>query len=60
MMDSIAAASMSMSAAQLQQNYAISVQKMAMNTTEQVAESIQEMLPQQPPIDPSAHIDVRV
>lgn len=59
MMESIAGASMSMSAAQLQQNYAVSVQKMAMDTTEQVAESIQEMLPQLP-VDPSAHIDVRV
>lgn len=59
MMDSIAAASMSLSAAQFQQSYAVSVQKLAMNTTEQVAESIQEMLPQQP-VDPTAHIDVRV
>lgn len=59
MMNSIASASMSLSTAQLQQNYAVSVQKMAMNTTEQIAESIQEMLPQQP-VDPTAHIDVRV
>lgn len=45
MMNSIVAMSMSMQAAQLQQNYAMGVQKLAMNQEKMAMQEIQEMLP---------------
>lgn len=48
MMNSIASASMTMSEAQIQQQYAISVQKKAMETEELAAQELLEMLPQMP------------
>ncbi len=47
-MNSIAAQSMSMSAAQFGQQYAISVQKKIMDNQEMAAQELLEMLPQQP------------
>lgn len=49
-MNSIAAASTSMSAAQFAQNYSISVAKKAMDSQEQMAQQILDMLPQTPPM----------
>lgn len=48
LMNSIASASMSMSAAQLSQQYAVSVTKKAMDTQEQTALRLLDMLPQVP------------
>ena len=45
MMDAIASASMSMSAAQLSVQYAMSVEKKIMDTQELAAEEMLEMLP---------------
>jgi len=47
-MSSIASASMSMSAAQFSQQYAISVTKKAMDMQEQTATQLLDMLPQIP------------
>ncbi|NBK78265.1 putative motility protein [bacterium D16-76] len=59
MMDSIAAASMSMSAAMFQQNYAIAVTKKMMDTENLALEEMTEMLQQQQPPSPY-NFDVRV
>ena len=48
MMNSIASASMSMSAAMFQQNYAIAVTKKMMDTEELALQELQEMLPTPP------------
>lgn len=56
MMNSIAAQSMSMSAAQFAQQYSISVAKKAMENQEQAAQQILEMLPPTPPM--GQNIDV--
>ena len=45
MMNSIASSAMSMSAAQFEQQYSISVQKKAMETQELALQELQEMLP---------------
>lgn len=55
MMDSIAATSTALSAAQFQQDYSLSLMKKAMNTQELAA---QQMLPQTPPLAEGTHIDV--
>ena len=47
MMDSIAALSMDMSAARIQQSASISVQKKVMDTQELAAQELLEMLPPQ-------------
>ncbi len=52
MMDSIAAGSVSLSSAELMQNYAIAMAKKSMDTTEQIAQNLLEMLPQQPAPSP--------
>ena len=57
MMDSIAAMSMGMSAASLQQEVTISMTKKAMDSAELAAQELLEMLPPQPGL--GAHIDVR-
>lgn len=57
--DSIAAASMSMSAAMFQQNYAIAVTKKMMDTENLALEEMTEMLQQQQPPSPY-NFDVRV
>ena len=59
MMDSIAAASMSMSAAMFQQNYAIAVTKKILDTENLALEEMTEMLQQQQPPSPY-NFDVRV
>ena len=48
MMNSIASSTMSMSAAQFEQQYSISVQKKAMETQELALQELQEMLPPSP------------
>ncbi len=48
MMNSIAYASMAMSAAQLQQSYSVSLTKKAMESAEQQAAELLEALPQVP------------
>lgn len=48
MMNSIAQASMSMSAANFEQQYSISVMKKSMDSAEQEMDAILDMLPQQP------------
>jgi hypothetical protein len=48
MMNSIASSAMSMSAAQFEQQYSISVQKKAMETQELALQELQEMLPTPP------------
>lgn len=50
MMDSIAAMSMSMSAASIAQDYSIGVAKKAMESTELAAQELLEMLPETPPM----------
>ena len=56
-MNSIASSAMSMSAAQFEQQYAISVQKKAMDVEELALQELQEMLPT---CTPSPHgFDVR-
>ncbi len=52
MMNSIASASMSMSAAMFQQNYAIAVTKKMMDTQDLALEEMTEMLQQQAPPSP--------
>ncbi len=47
-MNSIASSAMSMSAAQFEQQYAISVQKKAMDVEELALQELQEMLPPSP------------
>jgi len=47
-MNSIASGAMSMSAAQIGQQYAISVQKKAMDVEELALQELQEMLPPSP------------
>ena len=47
MMSSIAGASVSLSSAELMQQYSVSVTKKAMDTQEAMAQKILEMLPQQ-------------
>jgi len=47
-MNSIASSAMSMSAAQIGQQYAISVQKKAMDVEELALQELQEMLPASP------------
>ena len=54
MMESIAAASVSMSAAEFLQAYAVAVTKKSMETTELAAQELLEMLPQQPAPSPYA------
>lgn len=56
MMDSIAAASMSLSAASLQQSYSIAMAKKAMDAQEATAQGLLEMLPQTPPASAGGHI----
>ena len=58
MMDAIAAASMSLSTAALQQSYSISMAKKAMESQEAAAQGLLEMLPQTPPGQAGSHIDV--
>ncbi len=58
MMESIASASMSMSAAQTAQQYSISVTKKVMENQEMAAQGLLEMLPQQPQIPMGQFIDV--
>ncbi len=48
MMNSIAATAMSMSAAQLSQQYSISVMKKSMEGEQQAAQQLLDMLPQDP------------
>ncbi len=48
MMSSIASGAMSMSAAQLQQQYSVSVAKKAMDVEELALQELQEMLPPSP------------
>lgn len=47
MMSSIAGASVSLSSAELMQQYSVSVTKKAMDTQEAMAQKVLEMLPQQ-------------
>ncbi len=58
MMESIASASMSLSAAKTAQQYSISVAKKVMDTQELAAQELLEMLPQQPQIPKGQFIDV--
>ena len=48
MMNSIASGAMQMSAAQLEQQYSISMQKKAMDVEELALQELQEMLPPSP------------
>ncbi len=48
MMNSIASTAMSMSAAKLEQQYSISMQKKAMDVEELALQELQEMLPPSP------------
>jgi len=48
MMNSIASGAMNMSAAQIEQQYSISVQKKAMEVEELALQELQEMLPPSP------------
>ena len=56
MMNSIASASISMSAALFQQNYSIAVTKKMMDTEELALQELQEMLPPSSPYN----FDIRV
>ena len=58
MMDSIAAAAVGMQQAQLMQSYSIAVSKSAMETQEQMATDLLNMLPQTPAIQKGQYIDV--
>ena len=59
MMTDIAAMAMDMKAAQFQQNYSLSVAKKAMDTGEEMAETlINDMMPQVPQIPKGEYIDV--
>lgn len=58
-MNSIAAMSMSLSAAKLQQSYSISLSKKAMDTQELAVQEMLEMMPETPaPVESSSIIDV--
>ncbi len=63
MMNSIAAASMSMSAMQFQQSYSVSVTKKAMEGMEEQAQELLEMLPELPtvqaPLQKGQYVNVR-
>jgi len=48
MLNSIASSAMSMSAAQIEQQYSISMQKKAMDVEELALQELQEMLPPSP------------
>lgn len=58
MMESIAAMSMSMSAAEFAQNYSISVTKKTMETQELAAQELLKMLPETPALAKGQFIDV--
>ncbi len=58
MMTSIAAQSVSLSAAQTAQQYSVSVAKKAMDTQELAAQELLEMLPQQPQVPMGQYLDV--
>ena len=59
MMTDIAAMAMDMKAAQFQQNYSLSVAKKAMDSGEEMAETlINDMMPQIPQIPKGEYIDV--
>ena len=57
MMDGIAATAVSLSSAQLQQSYSLAVSKKAMDVQELAAQSLMEMLPQQPMPAKGLYID---
>jgi len=57
MMEGIAAQSVSMSAAEFGQQYAISIAKKAMDTQELAAQELLEMLPEVPK---GQYVDIRV
>ena len=57
MMEGISATATSLSAAQLQQSYSISVAKKAMDTQETAAQAMLDMLAQQPVPAKGAYID---
>lgn len=56
-MEGIAATATSLSAAQFQQSYSLAVSKKAMDTQEMAAQSMLEMLAQQPAPAKGAYID---
>jgi len=58
MMSSIAAQSMSLSAATVAQQYSVSVAKKVMDSQELAAQELLEMLPQQPQVPMGQHLDV--
>ena len=57
LMEGIAATATSLSAAQLQESYSIAVSKKAMDTQEMAAQSMLEMLVQQPTPAKGTYID---
>ena len=57
MMDGIAATATSLSAAQLQQSYSISVAKKVMDTQEMAAQAMLDMMAQQPTLAKGTYID---
>lgn len=57
LMEGIAATATSLSAAQFQQSYSLAVSKKAMDTQEMAAQSMLEMLAQQPTPAKGAYID---
>lgn len=57
LMEGIAATAASLSAAQLQESYSIAVSKKAMDTQEMAAQSMLEMLAQQPTPAKGTYID---
>ena len=57
LMEGIAATATSLSAAQLQESYSIAVSKKAMDTQEMAAQSMLEMLAQQPTPAKGTYID---
>lgn len=57
LMEGIAATATSLSAAQFQQSYSLAVSKKAMDTQEMAAQSMLEMLAQQPSPAKGAYID---
>ena len=58
MMTGIAAMAMDMKAAQFQQNYDLAVTKKAMNTQEDAAAKLLDMLPRTPQIPKGQYLDV--
>ena len=58
LMEGIAATATSLSAAQLQESYSIAVSKKAMDTQEMAAQSMLEMLAQQPTPAKGTYIDI--